>query len=170
MSYFERIPLPPSPNFRTWLFGTFSRVYRWKIPVLCHSYHFILLYLSTDRSLKISHIIKPVRGAKKVGDRCSRGPCLWCSPAWGPPDHLYPVLTFSLVSCTQTLLPIIWMFWWYYVLQMVGSSKSLKFYDLQHFSEIVPQFLDTVYCRLVDLWPSLRQRGSAQSCHWPVAN
>ena len=33
--------------------------------VLRLSYHFILLYLSADRSVKISPVIKPVRGVKK---------------------------------------------------------------------------------------------------------
>ena len=70
MSYFKRQPLPPSSNFRAWQVGGSSRVYRCKTPVLCQSYHFIFLYLSAVRSVKISHVIKPVRGAKKIGDRC----------------------------------------------------------------------------------------------------
>ena len=74
MSYFERQLFPPAPNFRAWLVGASLHVYRWKIHVLCRSYHFIFLYLSADRSMKILHVIKPVRGAKKVGDRCLMWP------------------------------------------------------------------------------------------------
>ena len=56
----------------------------------------------------------------------------FCSAVWGPDDHTLPVLTFSLVPCTQTAP-------WF---SLVGSSKYLQSYDEEHFSEIASEFLD----------------------------
>ena len=57
---------------------------------------------------------------------------------------------------------------------MVGSSKSLQFYNEEEFFKIAPQFLDAVCCRLVNLCSSLHPKGPVslkrsfyiQSCYW----
>ena len=59
---------------------------------------------------------------------------------------------------------------------MMEVSKPSQLYT-EHYSEISPQFLDTVFCRLPNICPSVHLSDSAswrcsfytQSCYWPVA-
>lgn len=42
----------------------------------------------------------------------------------------------------------------YYVLKMITFQRSWQFYIAVHYSEIIPQLVDTVCCKLVNLFPS----------------
>lgn len=72
-----------------------------------------------------------------------------------------PYFKFWPWFCTQRFLQILGTFWCFYVIFV----KVLKFYVKEYYPEIVPQFVDALFCILVNLCLS-----STQLCYrvWEI--